>query len=232
MEIKEYDLFEMIINADLTDEEIENLGLGVDTVSFVKDPALQVEWLKLGKDNSQKSYAFQANEDKQILTAPLLIPDKPIYRNDINGEYFVTINSENIERANQLFHQNLNNKNVNEDHSQEKQVPAVMVESWIVDDPKIDKSASLGFSLPKGSWVASYKVTDKQYWNENIKNSNDLTGFSIEGSFPVEFIGQLLQKFSSDEKAEEEKVEKIKELLELRGKTDDETLELIKEILK
>ena len=45
----------------------------------------------------------------------------------------------------------------------------------------MDKSKSLGFNVPSGTWMASYKINDVGTWNK-IKEG-DLNGFSIAGNF-------------------------------------------------
>ena len=53
------------------------------------------------------------------------------------------------------------------------------VESWIVEDSKVDKSANFGFSYPKGSWIATMKVDDDAVWNDYVKTGK-IKGFSID----------------------------------------------------
>jgi hypothetical protein len=45
----------------------------------------------------------------------------------------------------------------------------------------MDKSTSLGFNVPEGTWMTSYKINDKETW-QKIKNG-DLNGYSIAGNF-------------------------------------------------
>jgi hypothetical protein len=75
-----------------------------------------------------------------------------------------------------------------------------VVESWIVEDSKVDKSALYGLNYPKGTWVAMMKVNNDSVW-EQVK-SGAIKGFSIEGKFSD---NQQLQEVSV--------IEKIKELL-------------------
>jgi len=56
-----------------------------------------------------------------------------------------------------------------------------LLESWIVEDPKMDKSTAMGFKVPAGTWMASYKINDKYTW-QKIKNG-ELNGYSIAGNF-------------------------------------------------
>jgi hypothetical protein len=45
----------------------------------------------------------------------------------------------------------------------------------------MDKSTALGFDVPKGTWMVSYKINNKETW-QKIKNG-ELNGFSITGNF-------------------------------------------------
>jgi hypothetical protein len=45
----------------------------------------------------------------------------------------------------------------------------------------MDKSKSYGFDVPTGTWMVSYKINNKDTWNQ-IKNG-ELNGFSITGQF-------------------------------------------------
>ena len=44
-----------------------------------------------------------------------------------------------------------------------------VVESWLIDNPKKDKSSNYGFDLPKGTWMVSMKVLNDDVW-EKVKN--------------------------------------------------------------
>ena len=57
----------------------------------------------------------------------------------------------------------------------------------------MDKSKSLGFNVPAGTWMTSYKINDFETWNK-IK-SGELNGFSIAGNF----IERASKKMMSNE---------------------------------
>ena len=73
-----------------------------------------------------------------------------------------------------------------------------VVESWLVDDPKMDKSVKYGLDLPEGTWMISMKVNNDEVWKE-VKDGT-YKGFSIEGFFsdqanrPKEQIEEELSK--------------------------------------
>jgi hypothetical protein len=56
-----------------------------------------------------------------------------------------------------------------------------VVESWIIEDSKQDKSAKYGFDLPVGTWMISMKVNNDDVWKD-VKEGK-VKGFSIEGQF-------------------------------------------------
>jgi len=61
------------------------------------------------------------------------------------------------------------------------------VESWLVENPKVDKSAAFGLEYPKGSWLVSMKVDNDDIWNNYIK-TGELKGFSIDGMVELEEV--------------------------------------------
>ena len=79
-----------------------------------------------------------------------------------------------------------------------------LTESWIVEDPKQDKTALYGLEAPKGAWAVSMRVENDDLWNK-IKGG-DYLGFSIEGMFTEK------EQFS---KIEIDVMEEIEELLNL-----------------
>jgi glutamine phosphoribosylpyrophosphate amidotransferase len=56
-----------------------------------------------------------------------------------------------------------------------------ITESWVSEDPVLDKSHFYGFELPAGTWFVAMKVQDDNVW-KMIKDKS-LTGFSVEGLF-------------------------------------------------
>ena len=48
-------------------------------------------------------------------------------------------------------------------------------------DPNMDKSKAMGFEVPEGTWMASYKINNEETWKK-IK-AGELNGFSVAGQF-------------------------------------------------
>lgn len=152
----------------------ENQGVGM--ISLVDEPAIQVNWIKLAKQEQQ--LLFKTDVDKQMLYGPFLIPNKLIYRFDeINGEYYVRFKKEEIEKIASKFNEDLNNKNINFMHTDEP-VDAFVAQNWIIENTQ-DKSQGLGFDLPEGTWFGGVKVKDSEFWKNKVKNE-EVKGFSVE----------------------------------------------------
>jgi hypothetical protein len=118
------------------------------------------------------------DKEKQMLYGPFLIPNMLIYRNDdINGEYYVRFSKEEIEKIATKFNEDLNNKNINLMHTDEK-VDAFVTQNWIIENDQ-DKSKGLGFDLPEGTWFGAVKIKDSEFWMNKVK-SEEVKGFSVE----------------------------------------------------
>ena len=154
----------------LTDE-----SQGVGMISLVDDPAIKVNWIKLAKQNPM---LFKSDTDKQMLYGPFLIPNMLIYRSDDqNGEYYVRFKREEIEKIATKFNEDLNNRNINFMHTDEK-VEAFVAQNWLIESEQ-DKSQGLGFDLPDGTWFGGVKIKDSEFWKDKVKNE-EVKGFSVE----------------------------------------------------
>lgn len=148
---------------------------GVGFISLVDEPAIGVDWIKLSK---QAQMTFKANKDKQLLYGPFLIPNMLIYRSDEKlGEYYVRFSKEEIDKIATKFNEDLNNKNINFMHTDQK-VEAFVAQNWVIDGEQ-DKSKNLGFDLPEGSWFGAVKIKDESFWSDKVK-SDEVRGFSVE----------------------------------------------------
>ncbi|MDQ8012940.1 MAG: XkdF-like putative serine protease domain-containing protein [Flavobacterium nitrogenifigens] len=150
---------------------------GVFRVSLVKDPALETTLLHF---NAEKPQIFHFTQDeKQIVYAPAMIPNKLIFRADVNGENAqVFYTSDTIDQLQKNYFKNGHNSTTNINHQAEDTTGIYPFESWIVQDPANDKSNAMGFDVPAGTWMMGYKIDNDQVWND-IKSGN-LDGLSIE----------------------------------------------------
>lgn len=175
-------LFEMII-----DESLEFSG--VQAVSLVETPAIQSDWIALG--DQKPVLLAEVNKDKQVLMGAALIPNKPIYRRNEKEEFYIYFSKDTIAQAQQQFFKNGNQSNATLEHKTALEGMTIF-ESWIVEDPKFDKSTQYGLNVPAGTWMVSMKVDDKNIWDNYVKD-NKVFGFSIEGAF-----SNVLRKESQD----------------------------------
>ena len=175
---------------------------GIDAVSVVHSPAIQENFIALNKHEVELK---EIDAEKKILMGAALIPNKQIYRESKkHGQYYIYFSEDTVRKASELFLMNSNQNNATYEH--EKQLEGLsVVESWIIEDEKFDKSVKYGFSLPKGTWMISMKVNNEDVWND-VK-AGKVKGFSIEGYFADKL------EMSLQEQEENELIEKIKEIL-------------------
>jgi hypothetical protein len=164
-------------------EYSEGNELGIEQVAFTSKPAVKIKGMAF---NSNQVFHF-ADEPKMRIVAPAMIPME-IYRNDDGEEYFVEFTEQEIENIFSDFMLNLNNKNLfNLEHDKSQDVPAYILEAWIVENPMEDKSlSSYGISVPKGTLMLTAQITDKAYYTKLVESGQ--VGFSIEG-----FLGMKLK---------------------------------------
>jgi len=219
-------LFELVLG----DDEMND---GVSTISFVEHPAHESNFMHFSKDK-QIEYKFTEEGEKKIVTGAAIIPNIPIYRYDKQNdfEYEVVFKEDTIAKCQELFFKRAHQKNSNVEHMFALDGVTV-VESWLVEDPKNDKSNALGFSdIKKGSWFISYKIDNDSLWN-SIK-SGDVKGFSIEGIFINEEITASMfskETIETEEEVVVDRQEQIKEIIN-SDKSYDEMYDLIADIIK
>ena len=185
---KDIPIYKITIEPEYSDGE----ELGIEQIAFTSTPAIVTKGMAF--DEHKK--LFFSDDLKYRVVAPAMIPME-IYRNDENDEeYYVQFTAETIEQIHSKFMQDLTNRNVfNLEHDTDQTVPAYVLEAWIVEDPKKDKAySSYGIEVPKGTLMVTAQVTDKDYYNELVKNEQ--IGFSIEGFLGLKLSNQLNNKYS------------------------------------
>jgi hypothetical protein len=167
-------LYKIKVNEDLASNE------GIEFVSLVDYPAIEVNWVAF-----EKAAKFFFDGDKQMLYGPILIPNKPIYRNDPKmGEYNVTFPESEVIKLVRKLQAQKKTVNLNYQHQKDSQIKdAVIQEIWLTG--KNDKSKDFGFDLPVNSAMVGVYISDKTFWNEEVKSGN-VKGFSIEGWLDME----------------------------------------------
>ena len=169
------------------------VGLESETyaISIVECPAIEETLVAL---EEQKEVKVQlANEEKHMLYSAVLVPDKPIYRRNEDGdEFYVEFTKESIEHMSQQFFKEYKQNEVTLDHETTAS-DITVVESWLKSDMFKDKSVALGLNenLPIGTWFCGMKVNQIDVW-DRVK-SGELRGFSVESLI-------RLEEFSKEDK--------------------------------
>ena len=179
---------------------------GIDAISVVSEPAIQETFVAL---NKHEILLKEVDSEKRILMGAALVPNKQIYRrNDkTNEEYYIYFSEDTVRKASELFFKKSNHQNATLEHS-EKVDGTTIVESWIVENSKTDKSALYGMDMVKGTWMVSMKIDNEDIYKK--AKDGEIKGFSIEGYFADKYD---LNTETLEELEERFTVEELKELL-------------------
>ena len=160
------------------------LNGGVYAISLVESPAMEGLFIALSKQEE-----IQLKEvEQRILMGLVLEPNKPIYRNQNGEEFNIVFNEETIKELSHGFFKAGSQSNSTIEHEAKNKIEGVtFVESWIVENPEIDKSTNFGFKYPKGSWIATMKVDSDEVWNDYVKTGK-VQGFSIDAMISLEEV--------------------------------------------
>ena len=182
----------------LIDETKEEMG--INAVSVVESPAIEENFIALQKHEVELK---EVDTEKRILMGAALIPNKQIYRKNKDKEFYIYFSEDTVRKASELFLMRSNQNNATYEHERKMLEGMSVVESWIIEDEKLDKSVKYGFNLPKGTWMISMKVNNDEVWKK-VKDG-EVKGFSIEGYF--------VDKYDMSSHEEQVLIEKIKELI-------------------
>ena len=128
-----------------------------------------------------KHWSF-STDDQMIVTGPAMIPLALIPRKDELGNTFhVYFSKDTVQKIAKKFLEDNNTHNTDINHDDNIVNENTLLESWIVQNPDMDKSKDLGFDVPSGTWMISYKINNEETWNQ-IK-AGELNGFSVTGNF-------------------------------------------------
>lgn len=152
------------------------VGLDSDVfaISLVDEPAIESNFIYLSKEKPVQ--VCLTKDEKHIVMGAVLIPDKPIYRNQDGQEFYIQFSAETIEK---LAYQYLAKDRVYSFTQQHEDVAddIYVVETWLKTSEN-DKSKDYGIDVPIGSWLMAAKVENEEIWTK-IK-AGDMNGFSIE----------------------------------------------------
>ncbi len=164
-------LYELVIEDMETDE--------VFAISLVESPAIEEPFMYFNKEEVRFA---KVDNEQRMLIGPILVPDKRILRVDGEGNpYHVFFTKDTVKKLAENYLMKKYNDSATLEHGDRKIKGVHLVQSWIKDG-KLDKSNNYGMSLPEGSWVGMFKITDDKLWNDYVKTGK-VQGFSIEGLF-------------------------------------------------
>ena len=168
-------------------KKIKKYKVGCDSetyaISMVEAPAIESDFVALSKEEEDKVQVFLESNEKHMVYGAALIPEKDIYRNNGEQEFYISFTKESIEKMSQDFMKEYRQHEVKTDHEDVANEVCV-VESWLVQDAYKDKANALGINVPEGTWMVGMKVNNIETW-DRIK-AGELKGFSVESMLTLE----------------------------------------------
>ena len=184
-------------NIPIFDISVDEEGLGLFGLSFVDNPAIQVELHAFKAEDKQKIY-FSSHEKREVVS-PVLIPNQLIIREADGIPYYMRASEETIKKIYEkyMLSGNWNNftymhENMELDMSERAKDGIYLQRLWIIGDERTDDAnTKYGFELPKGTLMMKAKVNNRQIWNE-IREGK-LRGISLEAFFDKISTNKALQ---------------------------------------
>lgn len=166
----ELPVFKLIIDFD-NDSKAE-----VSAIALVDMPAIEKNFQAF---NAIPQYFV--SEDQRIISGPLMIPNKPIYRDNKEfGEHFVMFDEATIKAIAIKYAKKKLTDQVNEMHS--NFVDGVTLFETFISDEARGVQPMKGYEdLPNGTWFGSMYVENEDVWKQ-VKDGT-FKGFSVEGNF-------------------------------------------------
>lgn len=206
-------------------------------ISLVDEPAIEENFIYLSKDKQEQ--IFLEKEDKHLIVGAVLVPNKPIYRNNGKEEFYIQFSKETIEHLAYEYLMNGRMYSVTTDHK-EIADDICLVESWIKTSEN-DKSNDYGMNLPIGTWIAAMKVENEEVW-QRVKQG-ELKGFSIESFVNLDEINLKKQNTNMTEEVKMETIELnegfwtklssiISDALGISKKTEEVEMEKVDEVVE
>lgn len=206
-------------------------------ISLVDEPAIEENFIYLSKDKQEQ--IFLEKEDKHLIVGAVLVPNKPIYRNNGKEEFYIQFSKETIEHLAYEYLMNGRMYSVTTDHKDIAD-DICLVESWIKTSEN-DKSNDYGMNLPIGTWIAAMKVENEEVW-QRVKQG-ELKGFSIESFVNLDEINLKKQNTNMTEEVKMETIELnegfwtklssiISDALGISKKTEEVEMEKVDEVVE
>jgi len=165
---------EKIQEIELTIKSVED---GVFAISLVDQPAIEENFVALAAQDVEFKVV---DEERRIVVGFALVPEKRILRLMGGKKFNIYFTKETIATAAEDFMKKMMLKKFTTDH-EEKVDGVTVIESWVVEDAKHDKSNIYGLGAKGGEWVLMSKIDNDAVWNE-VK-AGKFKGYSIEARF-------------------------------------------------
>ena len=215
----------MILDLDFNEEDME---AGVFAISVVNDPAIKSNFLTLSSEKNNEMKLAAIDDNKMLLMGAVLIPDLVVPR--ANGTS-IRFSKEVIRKASEIYFKRGYQQEVTLEHRQEEKLnDMTVVESWIIEDTKHDKSSLYKLDLPVGTWVVVMKCDNDEVYE--LAKQGQINGFSIEGIFPVQKEVSLSQILDNYNPKELQAMSDMCELAEQLADTKDGAKDFIKQLMR
>jgi hypothetical protein len=170
----------MIFFEDYEDKEVRRVGNVPQVVSRLDD-----------KD-ARTLNAFLSKDEKMQVVAPLLIPEKDIFRNDEIGRYNMRFTKEAILDLQKVAVDNkvFDKEDLFKDTHEGGKAPSFVIDQWVSMSADDKAYTTYGLNItrnPIGTWFVHSQITDKTYWEKEIK-LNKKYAYSIEALMNLSII--------------------------------------------
>ena len=158
---------------------------GIESIALVDAPAMLNEWLMFSEQKESK-FIFQLNEEQRIITAPVIIPELPIYRKDSTGrEFYVIYDKETNMNVLQKYMSEGRQNAVKLTHNEGTEIEGVQVFEMFMSDNTRGIKAPEGYKdLHDGTIFCSMKFHNDSAWQ--LAKEGKINGVSLEGYFGLE----------------------------------------------
>ena len=170
---------------------IKSADDGVFAISLVDQPAIEENFVALA---AQEVEFKVVDEERRIVVGFALVPEKRILRLMGGKKFNIYFTKETVAQAAEDFMKKMMLKKFTTDH-EEKVDGITVIESWVVEDSKNDKSNLYNLNAKGGEWVLMSKIDNDAVWNE-VK-AGKFKGYSIEARF--DGFEQLQKKETMEE---------------------------------
>lgn len=129
---------------------------GIDFVALTKQPAIEYNFLAFND-----TLKFSLDEEKRLITGPVMICDMPIFRRTKEkGEFYVVYKADTIRLMAEKMMLDKCTTNVNIEHNSE--VEGVILTELYIKDSKRGINPTEFIDVPDGSLFLTYKVENDE----------------------------------------------------------------------